>query len=312
MKAYQIDDFGEPEVFRQNEVERPAAGPGEVLVRVMATSVNPVDCKLRGGDERFDLEPPATLGYDVSGIVEAVGAGVDAFAAGDEVFYTPTLDAQGAYAEYHAEHASTVAHKPAGLSHEAAAALPLAGCTAWQALFDRAILQAGQTVLIHGTGGVGILAVQLARAAGAEVVAVGSPTLAEQTAEAGAGRVVDYQSEDFAAVMQSAGVQAEVVFDTVGGDTLSNSAAVCAPFADLVTVVSTATEVPAGALMGLNASAHFLMMQRRGATMRSLARFAERGLLRPVVADVLPLSEVAEAHRRLEAGGVPGKLVLRV
>ena len=130
MKAYQIDDFGGPEVFRQSEVERPTAGPGEVLVRVVATSVNPVDCKLRGGSDRFDLTPPAVLGYDVSGIVEAVGAGVERFEAGDAVFYTPTLDARGAYAEYHAEHASTVAHKPAGLSHEEAAALPLAGSTA--------------------------------------------------------------------------------------------------------------------------------------------------------------------------------------
>ena len=311
MKAYQIDDFGGPEVFRQSEVERPTAGPGEVLVRVVATSVNPVDCKLRGGSDRFDLTPPAVLGYDVSGIVEAVGAGVERFEAGDAVFYTPTLDAQGAYAEYHAEHASIVAHKPASLSHEEAAALPLAGSTAWQALFDRALLQAGQTALVYGTGGVGMLAVQLAHAAGAEVIAVSSPALTEQTAEAGASRVIDYKSEDVAEVVQSAGVQAEVVFDTVGGDVLERSAAVAAPFADLVTIVSTAAP-PAGPLMRINASAHFLMMQRRGATMRSLARMAERGLLRPVVADVLPLAEVAEAHRRLEAGGVPGKLVLRV
>ena len=134
MKAYQIDDFGGPEVFRQSEVERPTAGPGEVLVRVVATSVNPVDCKLRGGSDRFDLTPPAVLGYDVSGIVEAVGAGVERFEAGDAVFYTPTLDARGAYAEYHACHAV----EPASGSAAASSWERLAGlcatieaCSAW-------------------------------------------------------------------------------------------------------------------------------------------------------------------------------------
>ncbi|PSQ99879.1 MAG: NADPH:quinone oxidoreductase [Bacteroidetes bacterium QS_9_68_14] len=311
MKAYPLDEFGPPEVMQQREVERPAPGPGEVLVRVVATSVNPVDYKLRSGEADFGLEAPAVLGYDVSGIVEQTGEGVERFGEGDAVFYTPEIDAQGSYAEYHVAEAAIVARKPTGLSHEEAAALPLAGCTAWQALFDRAILQAGQTVLVHGTGGVGLLAVQLAHAAGAEVVAVSSPTLTRQTAERGASRVIDYQSEDPAEVMQQAGVRAEVVLDTVGGDTLFESAGVAAPGADLVTIVESA-EVPAGPLMPLNASVHFTMMQRRGATMRSLARFAERGLLRPAVADVLPLADVAEAHRRLESGGVPGKLVLRV
>lgn len=311
MKAYQLDDFGPPEVMQPQDLERPAPGPDEVLVRVVATSVNPVDYKLRSGEADFGLDVPAVLGYDVSGIVEAVGDGVERFSDGDAVFYTPEVNAQGSYAEYHVEDAAIVARKPTGLSHEEAAALPLAGCTAWQALFDRAILQAGQTVLIHGTGGVGILAVQLARAAGAEVVAVSSPALVEQTAELGASRVINYKSEDAPAVMQQAGVQAEVVLDTVGGETLFESAGVAAPGADLVTIVESA-EVPAGPFMPLNASTHFTMMQRRGATMRALARFAERGLLHPVVADVLPLAEVAEAHRRLEEGGVPGKLVLRV
>ena len=311
MKVFQLNDFGGPDVLQPQEQERPAPGSGEVLVRVVATSVNPVDYKLRSGEAEFGLEAPAVLGYDVSGIVEAAGDDVERFSKGDAVFYTPEVNAQGSYAEYHAEDAAIVAHKPDNLSHEEAAALPLAGCTAWQALFDRALLQAGQTVLVHGTGGVGALAVQLARAAGAEVVAVSSPVLAEQTQELGAGRVIDYKNDDFAQVMRDADRQADVVLDTVGGDTLARSAEVVAPLADLVTVVESA-EVPAGPLMPLNASTHFLMMQRRGDTMRQLARMAERGLLRPVIADVLPLADVAEAHRRLEAGGIPGKLVLRV
>jgi NADPH2:quinone reductase len=315
VKAFQLDQFGDPDVLQQRDVERPAPGPGEVLVRVVATSVNPVDYKLRSGKADFGIEPPAVLGYDVSGIVEAVGEGVgegaEAFDAGDAVFYTPEIDAHGSYAEYHVERASVVTRKPEHLSHEEAAALPLAGCTTWQALFDRAILQAGQRVLIHGTGGVGALAVQLARAAGADVVAVSSPTLVEQTEELGADHVIDYQNEDFAEAMQAERLQADVVLDTVGGDTLYESAAVSAPLADFVTIVENA-EVPAGPLMPLNASAHFVMMQRRGDTMRHLARMAERGALRPLIADVLPLADVAEAHRRLEAGSVPGKLVLRV
>lgn len=311
MKAIVLNDFGGPEVLEQQDVERPAPGPEELLVRVVATSVNPVDYKLRGGSERFDLSPPAVLGYDVSGIVEATGEAVDHFAEGDAVFYTPEVNAQGSYAEYHVAHARIVTHKPENLSHEEAAALPLAGCTAWQALFDRALLQAGQTALIHGTGGVGALAVQLAHAAGAEVVAVSSPALTEQTDALGADYVVDYQHQDVAEFMQASGLQAEVLFDTVGGRALMQSADVITPWANLVTIVATA-ELDAGVLMGLNSSMDFLMMQRRGATMRRIARFAARGKLRPVIADVLPLSEAAEAHRRLEAGGVPGKLVLRV
>lgn len=311
MKAIVLDDFGAPGVLQQKDVERPVPGPEEVLVRVVAASVNPVDYKLRSGEADFGVEAPAILGYDVSGLVEATGEAVDAFAEGDAVFYTPEIDARGSYAEYHAAHASIVAHKPKHLSHEEAAALPLAGCTAWQALFDRAILQADQAVLVHGSGGVGALAVQLARAAGAEVAAVASPVMTEQMQELGADPVVDYQGEDFTEVLPEAGFRPDVILDTVGGETLARSAEVALPLAQFVTIVESA-QLEAGPLMPLNGSAHFVMMQRSGATMRSLARMASRGFLRPVIADVLPLGDVAEAHRCLEEGGVSGKLVLRV
>ena len=311
MKVLRLDAFGDPDVLQSHDVERPSPGPEEVLVRVVATSVNPVDYKLRSGEADFGLEPPAVLGYDVSGIVEAVGEDVETFAEGDAVFYTPEITAHGSYAEYHVAHERIVAHKPENLSHEEAAALPLAGCTAWQALFDRAILQAGQAVLVHGTGGVGMLAVQLAHAAGAEVIAVSSPLLTEQTEEQGADRVIDYRNENFVEVMQAERRKADVVLDTVGGDTLMRSTEVAAPLADFVTTVESA-EVLAGPCMPLNLSVHFLMMRRSGETMHHLAQMALRAHLRPVIADVLPLADAAEAHRRLEAGGVPGKLVLRV
>ena len=175
MKAIGIRQFGDPGTLEMMALPRPDAGAGEVLVRVMAGSVNPVDTKIRRGLFPFSREFPLILGYDVSGIVEAVGSGVNDFAPGDEVFYMAPLDGPGACAEYHTVPAEIVSLKPANLSHTEAAALPLAGSTAWQALFERGWMAPGMAVLVHGgAGGVGSMAIQIAAWAGCEVFATAS------------------------------------------------------------------------------------------------------------------------------------------
>ncbi len=171
MQAMIITGFGGPEVFKQAEVEMPAPGPNELLVKVVATSVNPVDYKVRQAGSWTGLKMPAIIGWDVSGVVEEAGSEVGDFKPGDEVYYSPSiLGGPGTYAEYHVVPASLAATKPANISHEQAAGIPLAGETAWDALITRGRLQVGETVLIHGgSGGVGSLAVQIAKAAGAYV-----------------------------------------------------------------------------------------------------------------------------------------------
>lgn len=311
MKAIVLEAFGGPDELKCRDVPHPEPGSHEVLVHVHAVSINPIDYKIREQGSGFGIELPAILGYDVAGTVEAVGASVTEFVEGDDVFYSPLVNGRGSYAEYHAVPASIVAHKPDNLSHQEAAALPLAGCTAWQALFDRAGLQIDETVLIHGTGGVGLLAVQMARAAGARVLAVGSDYMQDQLPELGADQAINYKEDDVIDAVREAtqGTGVDVVFDTVGNDTLARSLEVTAPFGRMVTIVGDSTGVPGGAI-SKNVSADYLMMQREGATMRSLKTIAERGQVRPLIAETRPLEQAADAHRRLEEGGVPGKIVL--
>lgn len=311
MKAIVLDAFGSADVLELRDVERPAPGPGEVLVRVHATSVNPVDTKVRERGSGYALEPPLILGYDVSGVVEALGDGVDDLSEGDEVFYTPALNAHGAYAEYHVARADLVAFKPQTLSHEEAAAIPLAACTAWQALIDRPGLQAAETVLIHGGGGVGHFAVQIAYAAGAQVVVVGSAHMEDALLDLGADEFVDYEKGGFEDVVDeiSGGLGADVIFDTVGGDTLARSVPALAEYGRMVTIVGDATG-DFGAAYRKNAAIYPLMMERGAAMLDRIALLVDNGQLRPLIDRTLPLEDAAEAHRLIERGGLKGKLVL--
>ncbi len=312
MKAMVITGYGGPEVFEEREVERPKPGPTEVLVRVHATSVNPVDYKVR----QFGLngaEPPLVLGYDVSGVVEEVGEAVLLFSPGDEVYYTPeVMPGRGSYAEYNVADEEIVARKPANLSHEEAAAIPLAGATAWDALITRGLLTVSETVLIHGAGGVGSLAIQIARAAGARVLVVCAGYMVDTARELGADQAYDYAADDWESgvmeVTEGAGV--DLVFDTVGGDVLPRSIAVTKPFGRMAEIVDVEGDLsPAGAK---NITVHFVMLQRLGYRLNALRGLIERGLVKPVIDTVMPLREVAKAHERIEAGGVKGKIVLRV
>lgn len=314
MKAMFIRDFSGPEVFYAGEIERPRPGPHDVLVKVYATSVNPVDYKLRQAGAAMGLKPPTVIGYDVSGVVEEIGSEVQDFKVGDEVYYTPEIPGVlGSYGEYHVANEAIVARKPENLSHLEAASIPLAGGTAWDALITRTKLQPAETVLIHGgTGSVGSLAVQIARATGAYVYTTCSGANAGFVRELGADRVIDYKTEDFVKIIQkeTQGAGVDVTFDTFGGDLLARSIQAVKSHGRIVGVVSTTGDLN-GAFYK-NITFHFLFLQRARYKLDALRNLIELGLVKPVVDSVLPLTKIAEAHARLEHGGVKGKIVLDV
>jgi NADPH2:quinone reductase len=309
MRAYELERFGGPAVLTPVERPRPEPGVGEVRVRVMATSVNPLDCRVRQ-DGAGMVELPARLGYDVSGVVDALGPGVERFAVGDAVFYTPRLFEPGSYAEYHVEQAAIVAAKPPSLSHAEAASLPVVACTAWAALFDRAGVGLGDRVLVHGGGGVGSMAIQLAAAAGARPVCVtGAATLA-QAERLGATLAVDYREGPFAERLAEEPAF-DVVLSTVGGSAPAESVELMAAGGTIVDVVGEAAGVGGPAKLR-NVTVEFMALERARATLEAVADVVAAGQLEPVIDRVYPLAEVAQAHRDLEAGGRTGKLVLTV
>lgn len=314
MRAMVIREFGGPEVFEAREVGEPEIRPDEVLVEVHATSINPVDIGVRKSGLWSGIVPPAIIGYDASGVVTAVGDAVRDITVGEEVFYTPEITASqpGTYAEYHAIPAALVAAKPVNLSHTEAASIPLAGATAWEALVLKAKVRVGESVLIHGAGGVGSLAIQIAKAAGAYVIAVCSDYMVDTARDLGADRVVDYKSEDFVDVVKKStdNYGVDVVLDTVGGDTVTRSIEVTKALGRIVGVVR--TNAGLGGAFPKNLVFYPSLLQRARFELDALRVLIERGQLRPVIDSVMPLTAVAEAHRRLERGGVKGKIVLSV
>ncbi|MDH0735201.1 zinc-dependent alcohol dehydrogenase family protein [Achromobacter spanius] len=318
MKAVVLKSFGGPESFELRDVPKPVPQAGQVLVRVHATSINPLDYQVRRGDYP-DLVPlPAITGHDVSGVVEAVGPGVTAFAPGDEVWYTPQIfDGPGSYAEYHVAAESIVGKKPPSLSHLEAASLTLVGGTAWEALVVRAGLRVGESILIHGgAGGVGHVAIQLAKAIGAKVFTTAREANFEFARRMGADVVIDYEKEDYAdAVMRETGGRGvDVVFDTIGGDTLSRSADVLAQLGRVVSIVDIAQPQNLLQAWGKNASYHFVFTRQHRGKLDELNALIERGQLRPHVGAVYSLADIAQAHARLETpnNGLQGKIAIAV
>jgi NADPH:quinone reductase len=315
MRAMVLTRFGGPDALELQDIDRPAPADHEVLVRVIASGTNPVDAKLRQNAGWAGLAPPFVLGYDVSGVVEAVGARVDGFKAGDEVYYTPEIfgNTRGSYAEYNAAPASIVAHKPASMSHEEAAAVPLAGGTAWEGLVRRLQVRPGETVLIHGgAGGVGSYAVQIAKAMGARVLATAGARNQQVLRDLGADVAIDYAGEDVAEVArrETGGAGVDVVFDTAGGDNIQKSIPATRPFGRLATILT-----PAGTLGGLsskNQTLHGIFLMRESERLREMARLIDQGKMRSLIDRVLPLAEVRQAHERLDSGHGTGKMVLRV
>ncbi|MGO8095440.1 zinc-dependent alcohol dehydrogenase family protein [Rhizobium leguminosarum] len=318
MKAMTLNSFGGPESFELSEVPKPVPNAGQVLVRVHATSINPLDYQVRRGDYR-DLVPlPAITGHDVSGVVEAVGPGVTMFSPGDEVWYTPQIfDGPGSYAEYHVANENIIGRKPSSLSHLEAASLSLVGGTAWEALVARAALRVGESILIHGgAGGVGHVAIQVAKAIGAKVFTTVREDNFEFARSVGADVVIDYKKEDYisAVMRETGGCGVDVVFDTLGGDTLSRSPNVLAQLGRVVTIVDIAQPQNLIEAWGKNASFHFVFTRQNRGKLDELSTLVERGQLRPHVGAVYSLADIPIAHARLETpnNGVRGKIAIAV
>jgi len=307
MRAIVIHRFGGPEVLEEQEMPDPSPGPDQVLVEVKATSVNPVDYKTRQRGS-WAFQPPAILGWDAAGVVREAGSQVSWLKPGDEVFYTPPINGQGTYAELHAVSADQVAGKPANLSFQEAAAIPLAGSTAWDALIERAGVLPGERVLIHGAGGVGSLAIQIAKAAGAWVAVTCGSYDFDLARKLGADLTIDYRNQDFTQMLDAESVN--VVFDTVGGDILARSAPLVKQQGRMAVIVQHSGDF--SRTYHKNVTLHMVMLSRSREKMEHLKNLIEWGRLRPVIDSIMDLSQVAEAHRRLEKGRVRGKIVIRV
>ncbi|MFD7295305.1 NADP-dependent oxidoreductase [Streptomyces sp. NPDC059897] len=309
MKAIGQDTLGAPEVLHEIDVPRPKPGIGQIVVAVHAAGLNPTDYKHRA----FGLflgEPPFVLGWDVSGVVESVGLGVSLFEPGDEVLgMLPYPYGAGSHAEYVAGPARAFVPKPAGLSHVEAGALPLVGLTAWQALVDVAQLAPGQRVLIHAAaGGVGHVAVQIAKARGAYVIGTASAAKHEFVRGLGADEVIDYRTADFAAETGDL----DVVLDTLGGADRLRSLDVLKPGGILVSLLPVDFDEVTARAAELGVRATAMLVEHDQAGMRAVTDLVTSGKLAVHVADTYPLTEAAKAHAEGDTGRVTGKLVLTV
>ena len=308
MKAIRIHSYGGPEVLKYEDAPRPEPQTNEVLIRIHAAGVNPIDWKVREGHMK-DFWPhkfPLILGWDFSGVVEEIGQRVSLFKKGDEVYSLPDPTRDGAYADYIVVRESELALKPNSLHHIRAAAVPLAALTAWQSLFDTAKLQPGQRVLIHaGSGGVGHLAVQLAKWKGAYVFATASTKNQDLLRELGVDEPIDYTQQRFENVVRDI----DIVLDTLGGETQKHSWSILKKGGNLVSLVQQPSEEKAEEL-GVRAA--IIGAQSNGAQLAEIAKIIDSGKLAPVIDRILPLSEVRRAQELSKSGHTHGKIVLRI
>ncbi|MCX7848381.1 MAG: zinc-dependent alcohol dehydrogenase family protein [bacterium] len=327
MRAIVITEFGPPHVFAQADVPTPTPGPGQILIRVAASSVNPLDYKIRSGLLPSLAPPfPAVLHGDVAGVVEACGPGVSTFHPGDRVFACAggIVGHGGALAEFMLADANLVAHAPRSLPLTHAAVLPLVSLTAWEALIDRVHIKPAQRVLIHGgTGGVGHIALQLAKLQGAFLyTTVSSDEKAAAARSLGANTVINYKTTPVDAYVaeHTNHLGFDLVFDTVGGPALTASFSAVKAGGSVVTIAARSTQ-DLSPLHAKGASLHVVLMllpmltginrPHHGAILRSIADLVDTGRLRPLIHPrVFSFLEVAEAHATLERGGVIGKIAL--
>lgn len=309
MKAVRIKDYGSSELMGYEDAARPEPAADELLVRVRAASVNPVDWKMREGYLRAWVDPPRplTLGRDLSGDVVEVGPAVTGFQVGDAVFGTVSLD-KGTHAEYVVVRPSEVARKPASVDYHTAAAIPLAALAAWQCLMDAGGLQPGQWVLVHGAGGaVGNFAVQFAHQHGAHVLAATSKENADLVRSLGADEVIDYEATPFEEVAHDV----DIVLDTVGGETQDRSWQVLKPGGVLVTLVFLSPQaMETAAARGVRGA--MVAAQPNADHLRQFGEMISDGKVRLAVSHVLPLAEARQAYDRVQAGHTHGKVVLQM
>jgi NADPH:quinone reductase-like Zn-dependent oxidoreductase len=326
-----IHEYGEVSVFREEDVPKPTAGAHDVLVRVCAASVNPVDWKIRSGGQRniIRLRFPWILGLDVSGVVEAIGAKVTRFRVGDEVFSSPRHTRPGTYAEYVCIDEREVAKKPKNLTHDEAASIPLVGLTAYQCVVEKGRLAPGQTMLVHaGSGGVGAFAIQLGKHLGAHVITTCSAKNADFVRDLGAERVIDYTKESFGDVV----ADVDLILDSMGesafdgnlravrrGGRISNISvdvpglvARYGPFFSLFVLVWTMIRFHLWPLLKKGVRLSHVIKRCDGNQLAVLAALCESGAIRPTVERVFPLERVKEAHELSETHRARGKIVLHV
>jgi NADPH:quinone reductase-like Zn-dependent oxidoreductase len=326
-----IHEYGEANVFRKEDVPKPTPKAHDVLVRVCAASVNPVDWKIRSGGQRniIRLRFPWILGLDVSGVVEAVGAKVTRFQVGDEVFSSPRHTRPGTYAEYVCIDEREVAKKPKNLTHDEAASIPLVGLTAYQCVVEKGRLTRGQTMLVHaGSGGVGAFAIQLGKHLGAHVVTTCSAKNADFVRDLGAERVIDYTKESFGDVL----TDVDLILDSMGesafegnlravrrGGRISNISvdvpglvARYGPVLSLFFLAWTMIRFHVWPLLTKGVRLSHVIKRCDGEQLAVLAALCESGAIRPTVEKVFPLENVAEAHQMSETHRARGKLVLHV
>jgi len=308
MKAMRLHAYGGPEVLAFEEAPRPQAGAGEVVVRVHAAGVNPLDWKVRAGHVKAWLQHklPLIPGWDVSGVVEAVAPGETAVKVGDAVYGMLDFERDGAYAEYVAARALILALKPNSIDFTQGAAVPLASLTAWQSLFEVARLQSGQAVLIHGgAGGVGHFAVQFAKWRGARVIATASAANESFLRELGADEVIDYRSTKF----EKAVHDVDVVLDTIGGDAQLRSWQVLRRGGILVATLGISSPEAA---RDRGVRGEGILVHPDATQLGQIAALIDEGTVKPAVAKVLPLAEASRAHELSQTGHVRGKIVLQV
>jgi NADPH:quinone reductase-like Zn-dependent oxidoreductase len=305
-KAIRFHDYGGPEALRFEEIEQPAAKPGEILVRVHAASVNPVDWKIRDGLVRKRFSPPLPLipGGDLSGEVAALGPGVAGFAVGEPVF--AMIGLWGAYAQHAVFNAAMAARKPASIDHVQAASVPLVGLTAWQALHEQGAVRSGQRVLVlAASGGVGGFVTQFARAAGAHVIASASAGNADYVRGLGADEVLDYRTDPAAGHAGSI----DLIVDLAGGDASVRALELLKPEGALVAVAAPSEALKErGAQLGRRVLA--MMGRPDGAQLAKIASLIDAGKVRTTVAAVFPLAEAAAAQELSKQGHTRGKIVL--
>ena len=308
MNAIRMHSYGGPEVLQYEDAPRPQLRKDEVLIRVHAAGVNPLDWKVRAGLSNGTVQHklPLIPGWDVSGVVDEVGAGASQFKKGDEVIAMADPTRDGAYGDYIAVCEAALAPKPKSLHHVRAAAVPLSALTAWRSLFYLGHLQSGQRILIHGaSGGVGHFVVQLAKWKGAHVLATASTKNQELLRKLGANETIDYTSQKFEEVAE----KVDLVLDTIGGDTQQRSWRVLNKGGALVSLVQLPSEQKARrfGVRGILCS-----VQPDGVQLSKIAELIDSAKLKPIIDRILPLSEARRAHELSQNGHIRGKIVLRV
>jgi NADPH:quinone reductase-like Zn-dependent oxidoreductase len=308
MKAVVVHEYGGPEVLKYEDVPRPDPKHDEILVRVIAAGVNPVDRVARSekGAQSFNIKLPAIPGYDIAGVVEKTGAKITKFKTGDPIYAYIALDKGGGYAEYAVAREREAGLKPTSLTYVEAAAVPLVAQTAWQALVDTAKLGARQTVLIHGgSGGVGSFAIQIAKARGAKVITTASTANQDLLKELGADVAIDYTKQKFEDIAKDV----DVVLDSVGRDTLARSYGVVKKDGFIVSIVA---QPDRAALEKHGIRGAVLSVEPNADELAEIGKLIDQKRIKVIVSQTFPLSEAAKAQEQVATGHTRGKIVLKV